>query len=298
MSTPTPARCSVAWHQPDLPAWGTAARADFWLAIEQPGPWGNRAATQSHLDPELGATLDAWCTERGGRLCLIRRPGQHADRGQARHQVLLATDLPGRPQLLGTTVANLHSLPPLLGDWRPNQTAPEQFTSHPGVLLICTNGRRDQCCAIQGRPLAHDLAATHPDQIWEASHTGGHRFAPTGVALPTGQTFARLDAPLGRQILADLDQGQLTLANPDLDRGRSHLPPAAQVMDAWAHQTWREPAPEAISVDPDSGEIWHRDGRRARVEVSRIDTGDQAPESCGKAAVPMSAWRLHVLSTD
>lgn len=71
--------CSRVWDTGALPAWGTAARADFVVALEQNGPWGRVAATQSHLDPALGAALDAHVSGLGGRLLLIRRPGRHAE---------------------------------------------------------------------------------------------------------------------------------------------------------------------------------------------------------------------------
>ena len=31
--------------------------------------------------------------------------------------------------------------------------------------------------------------------VWECSHTGGHRFAPVGIMLPTGYTYGRLSEP-------------------------------------------------------------------------------------------------------
>ena len=75
----------------------------------------------------------------------------------------------------------------------PSPASPAPLPPTP-VLLVCTNGRRDVCCAVRGRPVALDAAAAAPGRVWEASHTGGHRFAPTGVLLPHGATLARLDA--------------------------------------------------------------------------------------------------------
>ena len=94
------------------------------------------------------------------------------------------------------------------------------------VLLVCTNGRRDVCCAIRGRPVALEAAARAPGRVWESSHTGGHRFAPTGVLLPHGAALARLDAGGCADVLAAASAGQLPAwaLGPAHDRGRSALP--------------------------------------------------------------------------
>lgn len=52
------ARCSVAWRDTAHAAFGTAPLARFWVGVEQPGPWGRKAFTDSRLDPALGARLD------------------------------------------------------------------------------------------------------------------------------------------------------------------------------------------------------------------------------------------------
>ncbi len=52
-----PSNCSAFSVRLGEPLAGTAPVTTAWLAIEQPGPWGARALTQSHLDAELGAEL-------------------------------------------------------------------------------------------------------------------------------------------------------------------------------------------------------------------------------------------------
>ncbi|OEV07469.1 sucrase ferredoxin, partial [Streptomyces nanshensis] len=51
--------CATASRDLAEPLAGTAATARTWLLIEQPGPWGRKALTQSRLDPDLGQALDA-----------------------------------------------------------------------------------------------------------------------------------------------------------------------------------------------------------------------------------------------
>ena len=71
--------CTSASRHLDEPLAGTAATARTWLLLEQPGPWGVKALTSSHLDPALGRALEAAAEGTGVRVALIRRPGRHAD---------------------------------------------------------------------------------------------------------------------------------------------------------------------------------------------------------------------------
>jgi len=57
---------SMAWDTAQASVLGTAPDATFWVTLEQNGPWGERAATQFHLDPELGRALDRRCQDAGG----------------------------------------------------------------------------------------------------------------------------------------------------------------------------------------------------------------------------------------
>ncbi len=70
-------------------------------------------------------------------------------------------------------------------------------------LLICTHGTRDRCCGQFGTLLHLELESTLPPNVrlWRASHTGGHRFAPTGVQFPAGATWSFLTADLTSAII-------------------------------------------------------------------------------------------------
>ena len=68
-------------------------------------------------------------------------------------------------------------------------------------VLVCTHGRRDQCCGSLGtsmfEELAHVVAASGASvRRQRISHTGGHRFAPTAITFPDGYAWGHLDAEL------------------------------------------------------------------------------------------------------
>ncbi|KQU70299.1 sucrase ferredoxin [Phycicoccus sp. Root101] len=341
--TPAPDACSVGFDRAGVSAYGTAARADFFVALEQPGPWGRDAATQSHLPTDLGSALAEACSSRGGRLSLIRRPGRHPDDSHdpapAGHTAYLAW-AGEQPWLLTGRVADPAVLLDVDLDALARGDRDAVTRSLPGmapcppVLLVCTNGRRDVCCAVRGRPVALDAAAEAPGRVWEASHTGGHRFAPTGVLLPHGATLARLDATLAGEVLAAAGHGALPLGllGPAHDRGRSALAPGAQAAESHVRHLVSEVSLTAFTVTelarvstPPAGtpadtasdtpldtpdgtpqaavgtggstfEVVHEDGRSWVVHCERLLLAGELPESCGKHPVHVSVWDTRVAS--
>jgi len=307
-----PDACSVIWDEAQASALGTAPVATFWVALEQNGPWGAKAATQSHLDPQVGLALDRRCRDAGGRFILIRRPGAHVAREGGRQRVYLAGGLGASPWLLQADLdepAHLVRLP-----WAEltqghltavQETIPDFEWSPAPVLLVCANSRRDTCCAVRGRPVALESSSRRPGQVWECSHTGGHRFAPTGLLLPHGQAFARLS---GRSAVLAIDaaaRGEVPaeLLGTAYDRGRSHLTPPAQAAESTVRQQIQEPGLLALSTSaapqPERDNAWrcrvsHVDGRHWDVVAVRESGGEDRPESCGKPAVPTWTWDCKV----
>jgi len=300
-ATSKPDACSVLSEAADASAYGTAAGATFWLALEQDGPWGRQAATESHLDPVFGGALDLACAERGGRLILIRRPGEHPDsHGLTRHRCYLAWA--GRdPFLLTAEIASPEELIGLdlealsRGDRDGVSASLPLLEPADPVLLVCTNGRRDVCCAVRGRPIAAGDHTAYPGRVWECSHTGGHRYAPTGVLLPWGRALGRLDDPAARTLLDAADDGRLPpgLLGRRHDRGASALSPGEQAAESAVRAAIAETRLTALTAAT-SGEagtvvVEHGDGRQWLVEVECCE-GSPRPESCGKAPVASWTW--------
>lgn len=310
--TPDPGACSVQWDRAGTSAYGTAALAGFFVALEQSGPWGRNALRESHLGAELGGELESRCQAGGGRFVLLRRPGSHPDTGGPA-TVLVAHA--GTPHVDAWLLRAVLDEPRALldldwealgrGDRAAVATSLSGATEAPPALLVCTNGRRDVCCATRGRPVAAAAAELAPDRVWESSHTGGHRFAPTGVLLPWGQTYARLDDGLVASILDQALAGRTpaTALGPAHDRGRSALPAAAQCAESAMRARLGEVDLTALSAEVVTGGlahdgenaedvvVRHRDGREWLVTVSRRTTGDTRPESCGKA--PVAVFEYH-----
>jgi hypothetical protein len=242
---------------------------------------------------------------------LIRRPGGHADHGGPRRVLvawagpraddawLLAADVEAPADLHGLDWSALAE-----GDRTLVQASLPAAAEAPPQLLVCTNGRRDVCCAVRGRPLAAAAAELAPGRVWEVSHTGGHRFAPTAVLVPWGQTLARLDDSSADAVLRASDSGRLPreLLGAVHDRGRSPLSGPAQCAESHVRALVGETRLGALSAVPPEHtddtaaliDVSHVDGRRWTLRVERRPSGRQRPESCGKAPIDVLAYVAEV----
>lgn len=291
--------CSAASEATDEPLAGSAPDAVAWVCLEQNGPWGKKAWTDSHLDADLGARIEALAADHGVRPSLVRRPGKHATSATSTaREVLVAHTRPGNSWLLRGAVPAPEALLDL--DWAAvaagdldaaRRSAPTLSVSTDPVLLVCTNGTRDTCCARLGRPVALAAAAIDPDHVWEVTHTSGHRFAATTVLLPSGVLHGRvLD---GTGLLSAASRGTLTLTGY---RGRSTYSAGAQVAEDHIRRTEGILGLDDLEVVPeiDAWSVRHRDGRRWWVAVSSTESGER-PESCGKDAKPVKRWQVRTV---
>ncbi|MFG2129637.1 sucrase ferredoxin [Streptomyces sp. NPDC048751] len=298
--------CATVSQDLDEPVSGTAATARTWLLLEQPGPWGAKALTSSHLDPALGRALEAAAEDTGVRIALIRRPGRHADFGTPHlRRVYAAHTTPGRVWLHGATITDPRQLLNLdfaalgRGD-RGSFDTVLRGGPHTGapLALVCTNGKRDRCCALLGRPLAAELATSGVTGVWEVTHLGGHRFSPTVLVLPYGYAYGRAAAHTVKEVLHGVQEGRLVLEGC---RGRSTWERPGQAAELAVRGAVGEDAADALSVVRTVGAaprwevtVAHADGRHWQVVVAQGASLPPRPESCG-ASVLGTPGRMDVV---
>jgi hypothetical protein len=92
------------------------------------------------------------------------------------------------------------------------------------AFLVCTNGRRDECCTLHGAPVLRALG----DRAIACTHLGGHRFAANVLVLPDNLLFGRLDRASAVALADALDAGDLPLEHL---RGRCSLSPEQQAAE-------------------------------------------------------------------
>ncbi|MFF6912299.1 sucrase ferredoxin [Streptomyces sp. NPDC012466] len=299
--------CSSVSRDTDEPVSGTAATARTWLLLEQPGPWGAKALTSSHLDPALGRALEAAAKDTGVRIALIRRPGRHADRRMpAARRVYAAHVVPGNVWLRSASTSDPAELLDLdfaalgRGDHRVFD-ARLGGRAHDGdpLALVCTNGKRDRCCALLGRPLAAELATSGVEGVWEVTHLGGHRFSPTVLVLPYGYAYGRAEAHSLKEVLHGAREGRIVVEGC---RGGSAWERPGQAAELAVRTATGEYTAEALSVVRTAGAasgwevtVAHADGRRWQVEVAQGAALPPRAESCG-ASVLGSPARMDVVA--
>ena len=206
-------RCSSASVEDAEPIIGTAPTDTEVLLVESPGPWGRDAVADNRLPDVVRAHLASLDL----KVFLIRRPDGSAGPGT---HVFRASATAAGYDVRGTVLDR----PEDLLDLDLDALAP-----HDGPLwLVCTNGKRDRCCAELGRPIAGLLAGRWPDGTWETTHLGGHRFSGTLLALPSGLALGRLDTATALAACEAVDRGEVPL---EVVRGRAGRPGVEQARE-------------------------------------------------------------------
>jgi hypothetical protein len=282
--------CAAASVAIDEPLPGTAPRASAWLLVEQPGAWGAKALTESALDPALGAELERRAKPVGAKVLLVKRPGRTAD--ATRRRAFVCSPAPAAPFVEELDLADPLELldVDLEAISRGERTGGGRLRPEP-LYLVCTNGRRDACCARLGLPVLKALEALRPGTAWECSHIGGHRFAANLVCLPDGICYGRVTPGAASELVRRHEAGELELEHL---RGRASLAPPEQAAESFLRLQEGITATDALSLlatSNGSTTFGVRDGRRFQVEVA-VTEGPERPASCGEAPEPSERFEL------
>ena len=178
-------RCADAARERHDPIAGSAPQTRRWLLLEHLGPWSIDAVAGSGIEPAILERLTVAAQQTTTRILLVRRHGRKS-RGLERRWILAGLDA-------ATVQGTWQSDPDLVSAADALMTeAPRATTEPEPIILVCTHGVHDTCCALRGRPVAAALSAQWPELVWECSHVGGDRFAPNVLVLPDGFYYGNL----------------------------------------------------------------------------------------------------------
>lgn len=211
--------CTDISHAAQEPMQGTGKHPDRMLLVVWPKrAWRYAMRIAEDMPPDVVAAIEA-ATEAGWRVNLIDRKADGAPIG-----TVFAFPMARRFAVPEGELAALISA--LVAGHPPQEGEPAGR-----MLLCCTHGKHDRCCARFGFAAFKALSAAAAGQgisVWECTHLGGCRFAATALALPSLHKYGRITPEAAAQIVAAEAAGQVYL--PCLRGIGSHLP-AAQVAE-------------------------------------------------------------------
>lgn len=214
----------------------------LYVLIECPRPWAANALDSPALPQDLQRYLRDYpqthgpirpllicnreTTENKIRVMIFRQPSGFARQYQAREfQVESLEAVLPRLQAQLSPEADWSGG----GDRLAGQRDPRRRD-----ILVCTHGRHDRCCARYGKPFYRQVcdrvAALNLPQVavWEVSHIGCHRFAPTLIDLPSARYYGRLTL---ESFTAVLTRSGTVDVMTDIYRGWGLLPNPAQAVE-------------------------------------------------------------------
>lgn len=283
-----PPSCSTASACRGESLGATASVVRAFVAVEVPRGWGPSTLRTQGLPPAVRAWLREAERTHGARPLLIRRPvtarahddGVHVLACNPRARWVESLLLPSLDAVASLDLGGLITDAGIGGERVPGP-----------VVLVCTHGKHDPCCAVAGRPVAAALAAAGHD-VWESSHLGGDRFAANAVLLPRGDYLGRLSPGDAARVVDAYAAGVLP---PTYHRGRCTLPWPAQAaeralrerLDAWAFdavsvkQVQREEAltrVTLVSSTPEGSRTHHAVVRQSQLAPQRLTCHAEAAE--------------------
>lgn len=278
---------------------GTATQTTTYLLLEYPGAWGAKAFEESDLPEKVKAHLKAASRDPLTKLLLIKQPRGEGQQG-IRFYIACATA--DSPALYAFTLESYEALCDI--NIEAALAGSRQYHSNRStekMYLVCTNGRRDRCCAKFGLPVLEALrqAAAGGNgnmTVWECSHVGGHRFAANVICLPHGLLYGHVDAESAAAIWHSHQAGELYL--PKL-RGRTCYSSFVQAAECLLREQGGQNALDALRLI-EAGEAapqhWRvsfadtRTGKEHVLEVSSRKSEATVYESCAldKATYPIS----------
>jgi hypothetical protein len=206
--------CAAVSSASAEPLAATASRIDNWILLEYRGMWDRDVLGASLLSDRLKAHLQEQLHVLApSRLLFLKKPERRAS---GRRRVYFGSSRVGEERLFGLEVDHLEDLADF--DFSAGLAAGEP----PGapvtdpLIVVCTHGKRDRCCAKNGRPVYDALRhETESGRVWQSTHVGGDRFAGNVVVFPQALYYGRVEPGDVAGLLAANDAGRV-----DLDRYR------------------------------------------------------------------------------
>ena len=259
--------------------------AQSWLLLEVPGAWPRDVGSEDALPAAAQAAVTAWLADTpGARLQFVRRPGS-TTRGAL---AFVVTAEEAQREVRRIELDRLEDLAAI-------DLAAAGARVDSSLVLVCGHGSRDRCCARRGTAVFGALAGRlDGEELWIASHLGGHRFAANVLVLPAGIQLGRVDESEAPFVVARALAGRIEL---ERYRGRTCYAPAVQAAEHAIRSASGLDGIDDLRLDAvTDGTVRFRswDGTEWAALVEEGE-GPAVPASCGSDPAPQRAFSARVL---
>ncbi len=268
--------CATLSSEANEPLYGSANHKTRWLLLEFSRAWGAHALDDSDLSAAVKAHLKGYLDRSPeANLLFIRQHGRHAE-----HLAFYIAEVDlAAPKLYAYSLDRYEDL--LVMDFDQPDLA---RLSDELLYLVCTNSRRDACCATYGLPVYRALREAVGEQAWMSTHQGGHRFASTALVMPQGLHYGRLRDSDVPQLVEYSESGQILLEHL---RGRVCYEAPVQAGDYLLREQLGLTAIDALRLDsveqtaPDAWAMRFVNGTQTHdIRLERIETDAEIFTSC------------------
>ncbi|MBW4642717.1 MAG: sucrase ferredoxin [Goleter apudmare HA4340-LM2] len=216
---------------------GTGLNRQYYILIEFPTPWTSHPLDSRRITDKLQDLKSAIDEAECSLMLLFIYNSNYYKIGQTRliiyYQTVGLTSGYSKKEYI---LSDINDAVPIIEKYIRNEPLEESSETNTQTrdFLVCTHGSHDKCCAKYGIPfyrqavaILENLSLSHV-RVWQSSHFGGHRFAPTMLNLPDGRYYARLDQQSFTDILTRTGDIQCL---KNVYRGCGTLPWQVQILE-------------------------------------------------------------------
>jgi hypothetical protein len=216
---------------------GSAPAYETYIFIECPQPWTANVWDSKSVPPNLKAFVENVNRSHREIKFLLISADKPNPSSKTRVMVFHRHLAPSAGYTRREFRVSLEKVAPFIQRYLANPEAIAlQFPTDRPIrdFFICTHGSHDKCCARYGYPFfrqARTITLTlglRNIRVWQVSHIGGHRFAPTMMSFPDGRYYGALDT----QSLVAIAQRQGDIRSMEkIYRGWGIVPRNVQVLE-------------------------------------------------------------------
>lgn len=277
--------CSDIAREHEVPLIGTATRGDLWFLVEYSDSWEGKAFEASAIPDSVKSYLKGINIPGSkSRFMLIK---QDSSRQRKRLRFFIGITASQNPRLYEyrlqkyTDILDIDIPSIAEGDHSDSYAMQDQ-----PLFLVCTNGRRDLCCARYGPEIYRALTEEMGDAVWQCSHIGGHNKAPNNLFFPHGVNYGQATPAEIRHLAREYQENRVGLDNY---RGRVCFDPPVQA----AEHFWRQSTGimdldkmQLVSVETLEDNEWviemqgNHGSDRQQINIQRQDSDEKIPITC------------------